>query len=123
MRLSTIAFGLAAALAAGPALAATGHTAWNEISMDQDQCLEIGREAFSRMGFRPVIPEDRQTVFAWRGDDLLATRCIASRNLAVHFVYVHTSRDGAQLLDGIRAAYRGEGPGPAAAPGPAGPAK
>jgi len=116
MRLSPIGFGLVTALAAAPALAATGHTAWNEISMSQDQCLETGRDAFSRLGFRPVIPEDRQTVFAWRGDDLLATRCIADRNLAVHFVYIHQARDGSQILEAIRAAYRGERPGPG--PGP-----
>jgi hypothetical protein len=120
MRLSAIAFGLVAALAAAPALAATGHTAWNEISMNQDQCLETGRDAFSRLGFRPVIPEDRQTVFAWRGDDLLATRCIADRNLAVHFVYIYQARDGGQILDAIRAAYSGQrvGAGPAPGPGP-----
>lgn len=118
MRLSAIAFVFAAAVAAAPALAATGHTAWNEISMSQDACLETGRDAFSRLGFRPVIPEDRQTVFAWRGDDLLATRCIADRNLAVHFVYIYQARDGAQILDAIRAAYRGEGIGPGAGPGP-----
>jgi len=118
MRLSAIAFGLVAGLAAAPALAATGHTAWNEISMSQDQCLETGRDAFSRLGFRPVIPEDRQTVFAWRGDDLLATRCIADRNLAVPFVYIYQARDGGQILDAIRAAYRGEGVGPGAGPGP-----
>ena len=118
MRLFAIALGLAAAVAAAPALAATGHTAWNEISMSQDQCLETGRDAFSRLGFRPVIPEDRQTVFAWRGDDLLATRCIADRNLAVHFVYIYQARDGAQILDAIRAAYRGERAGPGPAPGP-----
>jgi hypothetical protein len=119
MRLSALAFGLAAAMAAAPALAATGHTAWNDISMNQDSCLETGRDAFSRLGFRPVIPEDRQTVFAWRGDDLLATRCIADRNLAVHFVYIHQARDGAQLLDQIRAAYRGEQVGPGGGAGPA----
>lgn len=118
MRPAALAVGLAAALSAAPALAATGHTAWNEISMNQDTCLETGRDAFSRLGFRPVIPEDRQTVFAWRGDDLLATRCIADRNLAVHFVYIYQARDGAQILDAIRAAYRGERAGPGPAPGP-----
>lgn len=117
MRLSTVALGLVAAVAATPALAATGHTAWNEISLTQDQCLETGRDAFARLGFRPVIPEDRQTVFAWRGDDLVATRCIADRNLAVHFVYIHQARDGGQVLDAIRAAYRGGGAAPG--PGPA----
>jgi len=30
-----VALGLVAALAVSPAFAATGHTAWNEISMDQ----------------------------------------------------------------------------------------
>jgi hypothetical protein len=118
MRLSAIALGLAAGLVAAPALAATGHTAWNDISMSQDQCLETGRDAFSRLGFRPVIPEDRQTVFAWRGDDLVATRCIADRNLAVHFVYIYQARDGGQILDAIRAAYGGQRVGAGPAPGP-----
>jgi|YNPMSStandDraft_1061717.scaffolds.fasta_scaffold47284_2 hypothetical protein len=117
MRPVFAALGLAALLGAAPALAATGHTAWNDIAMDQEQCLELGREAFARLGFRPVIPEDRQTVFAWRGDDLLATRCIADRNLAVHFVYIHQRQDGAQIMDAIRAVYAGARAG--ATPGPA----
>ncbi len=108
-----VALGLVAALAVSPAFAATGHTAWNEISMDQEQCLETGRAAFARLGFRPVIPEDRQTVFAWRGDDLVATRCIADRNLAIHFVYIYQARDGAQILDGMRAAFGSSGQRPA----------
>jgi hypothetical protein len=48
-----VALGLAAAMAVSPGFAATGHTAWNEISMDQEQCLETRRAAFGSSSQRP----------------------------------------------------------------------
>jgi hypothetical protein len=112
-----------ALLATGPALAASGHTTWEEIVPNQERCLETGRAAMERIGFGAEIPADRQTVFGWRGEDLLAVRCIADRRIAVIFLYLVRAQDADQVFLAMRGAYRGAPPvaaAPAPVPGPGG---
>ncbi|WP_426958511.1 hypothetical protein [Muricoccus radiodurans] len=97
---------LAGCLAAGGAMAAGGTTAW-ETTANQDACVENGSRAVATVGFQVTVSNDRQTVFGWRGDDLLAIRCIGDRNLAVFFLYTAgNNNSGDATMSSARAAFR-----------------
>jgi len=97
---------LASGLALGTANAATVTTAWENVTGGQDACLDTGVQGARNAGFRANISNDRQTVFAWRGDDSIAIRCIGNRRLAVIFIYVVNRGDGSALLQTVRSSYR-----------------
>lgn len=108
MRARDIFFGgiLAACFSMGAANAASVTTAWENVSGGQDACLATGVQGARNAGFRANISNDRQTVFAWRGDDSIAIRCIGNRRLAVIFIYVVNRGDGSALLRTVRSSYR-----------------
>jgi hypothetical protein len=97
---------LASGLGLGAANAATVTTAWENVPGGQDTCLDTGVDGARNAGFRASISNDRQTVFAWRGDDSIAIRCIGDRGLAVIFIYVVNRGDGSALLQTVRGSFR-----------------
>ncbi|WP_137125430.1 hypothetical protein [Roseomonas sp. HF4] len=101
-------------LAAAPAIAASVSTAWAELPRsDQEECLEIGTRAAQNLGFRANISRDRQTVFAWRGEEALTIRCISGRGIAVVFAWVSDqANDSGRLVDAVTNAYRNGGVAP-----------
>lgn len=110
-RTTSCSLAAACALLAFPAMAASVSTAWAPLpANDQEECLRIGARAVASLGFEASVPQDRQTVFGWRGEEALVVRCIAASGVAVVFAWVtDQSNDSSRLVDAVTAAYRGRG--------------
>ena len=109
-----------ALLTSAPARAAWMWTGWEDTNLPQDRCLAAASGRLKELGFTVTV--NPQTTFGWRGQDGVSVRCIAERRVAVIFVHVTTiSEEGGQILEHVRAAYRGTGTPPAPAPAPAPP--
>lgn len=100
--------GIALAIQAVPAAAATVSTSWGALANNnQEECLSTALAAVQALGFRGTVSGDRQAIFGWRQDETLTVRCIATHELAVVFAYTHDrNADSGPLVERVGAIFR-----------------